>query len=71
MTSKPQTKHALILERETNSSIELQRAKDGTYYFTIKLYFEEGEYIGALEMLQDIDQRLRDTYLPKPEEVAP
>lgn len=46
-------------------SIELQRAKDGTYYFTIKVYFETGDEGGALTVLSAVDYALRDRYLPK------
>ncbi len=53
------------LQRESKSSVELQRAKDGTYYWTIKVYFEEGEGPAALAAIHGIDGLLRANYLPK------
>lgn len=58
------------LQRETRSSIELQRAKDGTYYWMIKIYFEPSDDLteAALDRVQEIDTLLRRGYLPR---VAP
>ncbi|MSQ24378.1 MAG: hypothetical protein EXR58_07515 [Chloroflexi bacterium] len=52
--------------RESKSSIELQRAKDGTYYWTLKAYFEPGDEEGALATLETVDQTLRAVYLGAP-----
>ena len=56
------------LARETRSSIELQRAKDSTYYWTLKAYYEEGQADEALATLRHVDEQLRATYLPGVEE---
>ncbi len=55
------------LQRETTSSIELQRAKDGTYYWTVKRYYESSQADEALKEIKDIDTKLRAEYLPKGE----
>ena len=52
------------LARETRSSIEVQRAKDGTYYWTLKLYFEEGDQSDTISTLGLIDSELRTYFLP-------
>ncbi len=62
-----QEPQVLQLQRETNSSIELQRAKDGTYYWTVKVYWEWNHEAAALITLAYIDKDLRATYLPQPE----
>lgn len=49
--------------REAPHSIELQRAKDGTYYWTAKCYFAPGEEDTALQTLERIDASLRASYL--------
>lgn len=54
------------LSREATSSIELQRAKDGTYYWTIKRYFVGGvpvECSAAMADVRGIDNYLREAYL--------
>ena len=67
MPSKPQTKPALILERETNSSIELTRNAKGDYQWSIKLYAEGGDTAQVVETLRLVDADLRDCFLLKPE----
>ena len=50
--------------REATSSIELQRAKDGTYYWTIKRYWDASWGCQqALSDLNDIDAALREKYI--------
>ncbi len=54
------------LQREYQSSIELQRAKDGTYYWSIKLYFDMHDLHDietATTRLSTIDYSLRSNYL--------
>lgn len=54
------------LARECRSSIELQRAKDGTYYWTVKRYFDHDDpegYDRALTDLATIDKYLKGRYL--------
>ena len=54
------------IERALPHSVELQRSKDGAYYWTIKTYFEVTD--GApVNDIQRIDADLRDRFLPKGE----
>ena len=58
----------VAVQREPVHSIELQRAKDGTYYWTLKIYAcDLGELETAPQMLAAIDADLRDRFLPKGE----
>lgn len=66
MPPKPQTKQALILERETRSSIELKRNAKGSYEWTVKVYYEN--HHDALADLEYIDKELRERYLPQTED---
>ena len=43
-------------------SIELQRGRDGGYYWSIKLYFDDAN-IPPLDALHSIDLALRDLYV--------
>ena len=55
------------LAREHRSSIELQRAKDGSYYWTVKRYYDETSITAlstAIADLTEIDDRLRTLFLP-------
>lgn len=57
---------ALEQGREATSSIELQRAKDGTYYWTIKRYVDMNgptESQAAIAEINAIDSALRAQYL--------
>ena len=51
-------------------SVEVQRAKDGTYYWTIKSHAKTVEE--ALADIVNMDERLRFRFIPpaKPEEAA-
>ncbi len=54
------------VQREATSGVELQRAKDGTYYWTIKRYYDasnKGEVDQALIEMQAIDKQLLQTYV--------
>ncbi len=48
----------------SRSSVELTRHKDGTYYWTIKIYFGDDEDLGdVISALETTDQRLRDHHV--------
>ena len=47
-------------------SIEIQRAKDGTYYWTIKSHAKDLQQ--ALKDVWDMDKNLRVNFLPVPTE---
>jgi len=50
--------------RESRSSIELHRHKDGTYFWSIKIYFGDDEDLGdVISALETTDRRLRDHHV--------
>jgi len=52
--------------RESRSSVELHRHKDGTYYWDIKRYQQEGETTNDVLLdIEDADQQLRDAFPPE------
>lgn len=53
----------LTEQRTAPNSVELQRAKDGAYYFTIKIYFEAGEEAATVEKIAAIDADLRARFI--------
>ena len=55
------------LQRETRSSIELERTAKGEYKWTVKRYYESDQPTEALSEIKYIDAKLRDEYLPKGE----
>jgi hypothetical protein len=58
-----QTAIATQIQREAPCSIELQRAKDGTYYWTAKAYHEPGQEDAAIAALQRVDAQLRALFV--------
>ena len=56
------------LQRETRSSIEVERTAKQDYKWTIKVYFEDGAEVEAIDTVERIDTTLRETYLPKASE---
>ena len=53
------------LQRETRSSIELQRSVKGDYYWTVKVYFDREDATepeATLALLGNIDAQLRQDY---------
>lgn len=62
------------IRSEARSSIEIQRAKDGTYYWTLKRYYDAQEphaYIDAIEEVQAVDQQLRSLFAAQAGEESP
>ena len=53
-------------EHKQSHSVELQRAKDGAYYWSLKLYFAADEINGVGLRLNDLDSELRARFLPPP-----
>jgi hypothetical protein len=51
------------IHTESRSSIELQRAKDGTYHWTAKVYCAPGHEEEALAQARAIDRKLRRAYV--------
>ena len=61
------TESSDTLARELPHSIELDLNAAGKYIWKIKLYFERGEELEVLDNFRDIDKRLREAFLPKPQ----
>ncbi len=51
------------LARETRSSIEVTKNARGEYQWVVKVYFEDGYDLKALDTCFDIDSRLRSHFL--------
>ena len=55
--------------REMPHSIELQRAKDGQYYWTLKRYYESGEEAETFSELVRLDALLRQEFLVRDKQI--
>lgn len=56
-----------VIQRVMPHSIEVQRAKDGTYYWTIKMYWESGEGGETVVSIKNLDAMLRQEFLGREE----